>query len=113
MGNEWIDSEIDQAGHTERWILFRSGQFVHHRAFDEIPELKDRVHELEIPDTVTGDIELARRMARRGKFSPKVAITFSLYEIDGGELTWPEDILGFRNAASSAKRSDGNSPQVP
>lgn len=100
-GNEWIAGEIDQAGRTERWVLFRSGQFVHNRAFDEIPQLGDRVHVLEILDTATGAVELAGRMARRGVFSPKVAITFSLSGIDGRELTWPEDILNYRNVVPS------------
>jgi hypothetical protein len=100
-GNEWIAGEIDQSGRTERWVLFRSGQFVHNRAFDEIPQLGGRVHVLEILDTVTGAIELAGRMAHRGVLSPKAVITVDLYGVDGRNLTWPDDMLGHKNAVSS------------
>jgi len=93
-GDEWIAGEIDQKGRTERWILYRSGQFVHHRAFDEVPRVTDGVHVLEILDTVTGAIEFAARMALRGILSPKADITFELYGVDGQVLTWPQDMFG-------------------
>jgi len=101
-GDEWVAGEIDQSGRTERWVLFRSGQFVHNRAFDEVPQLGDRVHVLEILDTVTGAVELAIRMAHRGVLLPKAVITFDLYGVDGRGLTWPEDVLGHKNAVASS-----------
>lgn len=97
-GNEWLAGEIDQAVRTERWVLFRNGQFVHNRALDKIPDLGDRVHVLEILDTVTGAFEFAARMAERGLLSPKAAITVDLIGVDGRSLTWPQDRLGDANA---------------
>lgn len=96
-GNEWIAGEMDQSGRTERWVLFRSAQFVHNRAFDEVPQLGDRIHVLEILDTVTGAVEFAARMAHRGVLPPRAVITLDLYKVDGRALTWPEDILGDTN----------------
>jgi hypothetical protein len=101
IGDEWIGGEISQSHRTERWNLFRSGQFIHNRAFDEIPELDGRVHVLEILDTVTGAVELASRMAHRGVLSPKALITFDLYGVDGRGLTWPTDRLGIQNGVAS------------
>jgi hypothetical protein len=101
IGDEWIGGEISQMHRTERWILFRSGQFIHNRAFDEVPELDGRVHVLEILDTVTGAVELASRMANRGVLSPRALITFDLYGVDGRGLTWPTDRLGIRNGVAS------------
>ena len=96
-GSEWIAGEIDHSDNTvsraERWALFRSGQFVHNRTLDEIPQLGNRVHVLEILDTVTAAFEFAARMADRGVLSPEAAITFELSGVDGRELTWPQDVL--------------------
>jgi hypothetical protein len=95
IGDEWIADEIEfsRGGATrlERWNLFRSGQFVHNRAFDEIPPLGDCVEVMEILDTVTGALELAARMAERGVLSQYMAITFELYGLDGRRLTWLDD----------------------
>jgi hypothetical protein len=94
LGDESIASEIDisedSVRHAERWVLFRSGQFVQNRAFDEIPQLGDRVHALEILDTTTAAFEFAARMARRGVLTPEAAITFDLHGVDGRGLTWPQ-----------------------
>ena len=101
-GDEWIGGEIDKSdgsvARTERWVLFRSAQFVHNRAFDEIPQLAGRVHVLEILDTATAAFEFAGRMARQGVLSPEAVITFELFGLDGRELTWPQDVLGARDA---------------
>jgi TIR domain len=97
--DEWIAGEIDMSedgrvSHSERWVLFRSAQFVHYRAFDEIPQLGDRVHVLGILDTATAAFEFAARMAQRSVVSPEAVITFELYGVDGRVLTWPQDHLG-------------------
>jgi hypothetical protein len=102
IGDEWIGGEVSRARRTERWVLFRSGQFIHNRAFDDVPELDGRVHVLEILDIVTGAVELASRMADRGVLSPKALIAFDLFGVDGLRLTWPEDALGVRNCVSSS-----------
>lgn len=93
-GEEWVAGEIDQTGRLERWALFRSGQFVHNRAFDEMPQLGNRTHVLEILDTITGAFELAARMGQRGVLSPQAVLTFELYSVDGRALSWPADIFG-------------------
>jgi hypothetical protein len=102
IGDDWIGGEISKLHRTERWVLFRSGQFIHNRAFDEVPGLDGRVHVLEILDTVTGAAEFASRMAHSGVLSPKALITFDLYGVDGRGLTWPEDKLGIRNGVASS-----------
>lgn len=108
IGDEWIASEIEQAVRLERWVLFRSGQFIHNRAFDTIPELGDKIHVLEILDTITGAFELAARMADAGILSPAAALTFELYAVDGRALTWPEDVLGRVDAVGSGHCADEN-----
>jgi hypothetical protein len=80
--------------HTERWNLFRSGQFVHHRSFNLIPGLADRVRVVEILDVATAAFEFAARMARRGVLSPEAVITLELTGVDGLALTWPQGPLG-------------------
>jgi pyrimidine deaminase RibD-like protein len=98
VGNEWVSGEIEHSGRTlkrvERWTLFRSAQFVHNRGFDEIAQLGDRVHVLEILDTVTAAFEFAARMAGLGVLSPKAAISFEMHGVAGRSLTWPQDFLG-------------------
>jgi pyrimidine deaminase RibD-like protein len=98
VGDEWISGECELVGRTvkraERWSLFRSGQFVQNRAFDEIAQLGERVHVLEILDMATGGLEFAARMADRGSISPRAAITFELCQVAGRALTWPQDLSG-------------------
>jgi hypothetical protein len=98
VGGEWIAGEIEHSGkqlsHAERWILFRSGQFVHNLGLEEIPQLGDRVHVLEILDTVTSAFEFAARMADQSVLSPRAVITFELSGVAGRGLTWPQDFLG-------------------
>jgi hypothetical protein len=99
VGDEWVTGEIDHSeanrvSYLESWFLYRSGQFVYNRTFDEIPQLGDRVHVLEILDAATAAFELAARMADRGVLSPDAAVRFELYRIDGRKLTWPQNSLG-------------------
>ena len=98
VGDEWISGEIEHSSRdlrrAERWILYRSGQFVQNRAFDEIAQLGDRVHVIEILDMATAGFEFAARMADRGVFTPRAAITFELRGVAGRSLTWPQDLLG-------------------
>lgn len=100
--NEWVTGEIDKSGgrmrRIERWALFRSGQFVHNRAFDEIKDLGNRIHVLEIIDTVTGAFELAARLAKRGVLSPDAQLKFELRGIAGRALTWPVSNVGTADA---------------
>jgi hypothetical protein len=99
IGKEWIAGEIEKfeegrINHVEHWVLFRSAQFAHNRAFDEIPQLGDRVHVFEILDTATAAFEFAARMAQRGVLLPEAAVTLELFGLAGRELVWPTDIFG-------------------
>jgi hypothetical protein len=95
-GDEWIACETEHSSRSltwaEHWTLFRNGQFVRLRTLDEIPQLGERVHALEILDTVTASFEFAARMADRGVLSPRAAITLELNGVAGRGLTWPRDI---------------------
>ncbi len=97
-GNEWIGGEIGQSDpgrlqRSERWVLFRSALFAHHRALDEIPQLGGRVHVLEILDTTTAAFEFLSRMAEQKLVSPEAVITFDMHGVDGRLLTWPTNIF--------------------
>lgn len=96
-GNESIANGIEIADgsvkHLERWVLFQSGQFVHNMALDQIPQLGERIHILEILDTTTAVFEFVGRMADHKIFADRVAIAFELKNVAGRQLTWPQDIL--------------------
>jgi hypothetical protein len=102
VGHECVAWEIDicseEVNHTERWLLFRSGQFVQNRTLPDIPQLAGGIHALEILEATTAVYELAWRMARRGALAPLAVITFELRSVDGRALTWPKDIVGGSNA---------------
>lgn len=96
MGKDSISAEIEHAENNriwraERWTLFQSAQFIMNRSFDQIPQLGERIHVLEILDTVTAAIEFAARMAEQRVLSRNAAITFSLRSVAGRLLTWPQD----------------------
>ena len=98
VAGEAVHSEDNRLWRAERWVLFQSGQFVQNRSFDEIPQLGDRLHVLDILDTVTAGVEFAARMAERGVLSTRAAITFDLIGVAGRSLTWPQDSYGDRIA---------------
>src|SRR5439155_10665476 len=85
---EWVACETDRNPPLERWGLFRSGQFVHHRAVDT-SLWENRCHVLEILDTVTQVFELADRLAKQYLSSPTTAITLDLLDVAGLGLMWP------------------------
>jgi TIR domain len=93
QGDESIANEVeiadDSVKHFERWVLFQSGQFVHNMALDQIPQLGDRTHALEILDTTTAVFEFVGRMAERKIFTNRVAVGFELKNVAGRQLTWP------------------------
>ena len=98
LGDEWVAGEIEHSqrylSRAERWALFRSGQFIQNRSFDEIAQLGDKIHVLEILDTTTAAFEFASRMARKGTLSPEALVAFELRRIAGRQLTWPQDVFG-------------------
>jgi hypothetical protein len=99
MGPDWVAGENDHSEfgrirHLESWTLYRSGQFVDNRALDEVPQLRGRLHVLEILDTTTAAVEFAARMAGQEILLPEAVISFQLSGIDGLSLTWPKDQFG-------------------
>jgi hypothetical protein len=102
-GSDWLSGEGEikdvQLTHLERWILFRSGQFVHYVGLDFIPQLGDRLHVLEILDLCTASMEFASRMATRGVLSPAAAISIELFGVAGRRLTWPRSVVDYQNLA--------------
>lgn len=97
-GEEWVASEIEfgdgTINHMERWVLFRSGQFVHNLALDEMPILSGKTHVLEILDIVTAVFEFFGRIADRKLFTGRAGICFEFHNVEGRQLTWPKDHAG-------------------
>jgi hypothetical protein len=91
IANEVVITE-GNIEHRERWVLFRSAQFVHIMALDRVLQLGEkRTHVLEIFDIVTAAFEFIGRMADRKIFSGRVAISFEFQGVEGRQLTWPAD----------------------
>ena len=94
-GDESITGEIElddsEIKHLERWVLFRSGQFVHNVALDEMPVLSGRTHVLEILNMVTAVYEFIGRMADQKLISDRTSIAFEFQRVEGRQLTWPQD----------------------
>jgi hypothetical protein len=98
-GPDWVAGENEhvEVGRIEKlesWTLYRSGQFVDNRAFDDFPQLRGRLHVLEVLDVSTAAIEFAARMAGQQLLSSEAIITFQLSGIDGLSLTWPKPPFG-------------------
>jgi hypothetical protein len=98
-GRDWVAGEnehleLGRIKKLESWTLYRSGQFVDNRAFDEFPQLRGRLHVLEVLDIATAAIEFAARMAGQELLSPEAVISFQLSGIDGLTLTWPKAPFG-------------------
>lgn len=91
-GLESIAAEFDfvEFGieHTERWVLFQSGQFVHNMALDRGPELGKRTHVLEILAMTTALFEFTARMADQKVFTSHVGIAVELLGVAGRQLAW-------------------------
>lgn len=94
-GFESVAAEIDfvdpSMEHTERWVLFQSGQFVHNMALDRVLPLGKRTHVLEILDVTTALFEFVARMADRKIFTNRVGIAVELLGVAGRQLAWREE----------------------
>lgn len=94
-GEEWVAGEVElddsAIRHWERWVLFRSGQFVHNLALDEMPVLSGRTHVLEILNTATALFEFIGRMADQKIISGRTLISLEFHKVEGHQLTWPQD----------------------
>jgi hypothetical protein len=102
---EWIacEHEDESARHSylQRWVLFRSAQFVQNLALEHQIELGDRTHALEILDKVTVAYECAASLAKGGFLTGSAVLDFTFYGVDGRQLTWPKDAAGFENHVDS------------
>jgi hypothetical protein len=92
---EWIAGEVDHApdppwSNLERWVLFRSGLFLHNRALVEHERLGNNLHHLEVIRLVTQVFQLAARMARDGVLSPEGVIRIQLHNVAGRGLLVPD-----------------------
>lgn len=100
-GEDWIASEIEvndgTTQHFERWVLFRSGQFVHNLALDEMSPISGKTHVLEILSTVTALFEFVGRMADKKLNTGRTGICFEFHNVEGRQLTWPKDLSGLEN----------------
>jgi hypothetical protein len=106
IGPDWVAGEnehleLGRVKKLESWTLYRSGQFVDNRAFDEFPQLRGNLHVLEVLDITTAAIEFAARMAGQGLLSEEAIISFQLSGIDGLSLTWPKGPFGDLNEVTA------------
>jgi hypothetical protein len=85
------DVEDPPVQHTERWLLFQSGQFVHIMALDRVEPLGKRIHVFEILEVITGIYELAARMAEQNIITDDVGIRIELQGVAGRQLAWYEE----------------------
>jgi hypothetical protein len=79
-------------------VLFRSGQFVHNLALDEMPVFSGRTHVLEILNMATAVFEFIGRMADQKLISDGTAIGFEFQRVEGWQLTWPQDVSQISDA---------------
>jgi len=105
----WIAGELDlpeqisSGSILERWVLFRSGQFVYNRAFMKHPKLGNKLHYLEVARVITQVFLLTARMARDRILTPEAHVQFSLKEVAGCGLYIPDS---FDDHWSRGKRID-------
>ena len=91
-GIDLVDPSVE---HTERWVLFQSGQFVHNMALDRMSPLGKRTHVFEILEVVTALFEFTARMADRKIFTNHIGIAVELYDVAGRQLAWDRDLDGW------------------
>ena len=115
-GNDWVGCEYEDEGkfhlYLQRWVLFRSAQFVQNLALDHQVQLGDRTHVLEILDRVTVAYEIVAIMARDGIVSGKTLLSFSFHKVDGRQLTWPQDAIGDINLIDSNSWSEDDAFEI-
>jgi len=90
----YVSGEFDwteaKPGLVERWVLFRSGQFVHNRMIQELPGYENELHYLEVLRVMSEVFEFAKRMATDGTLSPTAVVKISLRKAGGLGLLVPE-----------------------
>jgi hypothetical protein len=94
-GGQWIAGELDQSAsrpavNMERWVLFRSGQFVCNRALVEHQDLGNNLHYLEVVRLVTQIFQFAARMNRDRLLTSGGRIDINLKNVAGRGLWVPD-----------------------
>ena len=101
-GFESVAAEIDfpdpTMEHTERWVLFQSGQFVHNIALDRVLPLGKRTHVLEILEVLTALYEFTARMADQKILTGDIGILPNSSAMQG------DNSPGARNSTSTGGR---------
>lgn len=87
-----VELENKDNEHLERWVLFRSGQFVHNLALDDMLGLSGKTHALEILNTTTALFEFIGRMVDVKIASGRIGISFDFHGVEGRQLTWPKGV---------------------
>ena len=95
-GFESVAAEIDLVDsgveHTERWVLFQSGQFIHNMAINRARVFGKRMHLLEVLDVTTALFEFIARMADKKVFTNHAGISFEILGAAGRQLVWRHDL---------------------
>jgi pyrimidine deaminase RibD-like protein len=90
----FVAGELDltevKPGLLERWVLFRSGQFVHNRVIQELPGCENQLHYLEVLRLISEAFEFAKRMAADGVLTRKATVKVSLRNASGLGLLVPD-----------------------
>jgi pyrimidine deaminase RibD-like protein len=104
----YVAGELDltetKPGLCERWVLFRSGQFVHNRAIQELPGYENELHYLEVLRLMSEVFEFAKRMAKEGILSPKAVVKVSLRKASGLGLLVPDSFEVGKGSARWCKQ---------
>ena len=74
----------------ERWVLFRSGQFVHNRTIQEVPGSEKELHYLHVLRLTAEVFEFTKRMAVEGVLTPQAVLNISLRKAGGLGLLVPD-----------------------
>jgi hypothetical protein len=95
QGGHWIAAELDQSAsrpslNMERWVLFRSGQFICNRALVEQDQLGNNVHYLEVLRLLTQVFQFTARMARDRVLAPAGRVDVNLKNVAGRGLWVPD-----------------------
>lgn len=85
-----LDLTEAKPGLLERWVLFRSGQFVHSRMIQELPGYQNELHYLQVLRLMTEVFEFAKRMASEGVLVPTSVVKVSVRKAGGLGLLVPD-----------------------
>jgi pyrimidine deaminase RibD-like protein len=99
-----LDWRESKPGLLEHWVLFRSGQFVHNRMIQELPDYQNELHYLEVLRVMSEVFEFAKRMARENVLMPTAMVKVSLRNASGLGLLVPESFEIGKAAAHWCKQ---------